>query len=336
MRKVSKAMGKASTFHTTMEARGKMLSEDPETKDRYGKATKDGKEWFRFSQWVSESKSRWHNSEAMSYRNSLSDRLNSTDIAYVLQYETNPDVVAYLKKKLIAAVERETTPERLAKRGDWTASARIRWRRITANPPQEAESWTGRKIQIGDCFYSKMLPIRQALSEDTDIKPQYERLRHGGKEWIYYSWWIAEDHTRWNDPDAVEYRNSLISWLGSLDIVNVLRFETDATIVAYLRKRLVAAIKRETTRKRLTRRKTIIERGLHKPWKGPEGMTTTSRAANSGGFGVICRFYSAMKGYADYLRGNPPGAGYWTHPDCSLYLEWFNKYDAPTCGLCRV
>ena len=64
MRKVSKAMGKASTFHTTMEARGKMLSEDPETKDRYGKATKDGKEWFRFSQWVSESKSRWHNSEA--------------------------------------------------------------------------------------------------------------------------------------------------------------------------------------------------------------------------------------------------------------------------------
>lgn len=319
-----------------MEARGKMLSEDPETKDRYGKATKDGKEWFRFSQWVSESKSRWHNSEAMSYRNSLSDRLNSTDIAYVLQYETSPDVVAYLKKKLIAAVERETTPERLAKRGDWTADARIRWRHITANPPQEAKSWMGRKIQIGDCFYSKMLPIKQALSEDSDTKQQYKSLRHGGKEWLCYSWWIAEDRTRWNDAETVEYRDSLTSWLGSIDIVNVLQFETDADVVAYLKKNLVSTMERETSKGRLGLRARILGNGLE---KRPvyDGSTTGRLAArHGGGCGMICRIYSAMKGYADYLRGNPPGADYWTHPDCKLYLEWYNKYVAPTCGLCRV
>ena len=322
--------------YKNMQAIAKTLATDPETKDRYERATAGGKEWFSFSRWVAEDMARWNDAEAEEYRDTLAARLGSTDIAYVLQYETNPDVVAYLKQRLVAAVERETTPERLAKRGDWTADARMRWRHITANPPQEAKSWTGRKIQIGDCFHSKMLPIKQALSEDSDTKQQYEGLRHGGKEWLCYSWWIAEDRTRWNTPDAIEYRDSLTSWLGSIDIVNVLPFETNADVVAYLKKRLVAAVKRETTRKRLNLRKAIIDKGLCKPWNGPEGMTTTSKAAASRGCGMICRFYSAMKGDADYLRGNPPGAGHWTHPDCKLYLEWYNKYDAPTCGLCRV
>ena len=102
------------------------------------------------------------------------------------------------------------------------------------------------------------------------------------------------------------------------------------------KKRLVAAMKRETTRKRLNLRKAIIDKGLHKPWNGPEGMTTTSKAAASRGCGMICRFYSAMKSDADYLRGDPQGAGHWTHPDCHLYLDWYNRYDAPTCGLSRV
>lgn len=319
-----------------MQAIANVLATDPEAKDRYKKADNGAKEWFCFSRWAAEDMARWTNSDAMTFRDALVDRLNSIDIAYILQYETNPDVVTYLKERLVAAVERETKPDELAKRGDWTTNARTRWRHITSNPPQEAESWMGRKIQIGDCFYSKMMPIMQALSEDSDTKHHYELLRHGGKEWLCYSWWIAEDRTRWNDPDAAEYRDSLTSWLGSLDIVNVLKLETDVNLVAYLKKRLVAAMKRETTRKRLKRRAAIIDKGLHKPWEGPEGMTTTSKAADSRGCGMICRFYSAMRGDADYLRGNPPGAGFWTHPDCPLYLEWYNKYDAPTCGLSRA
>lgn len=185
-------------------------------------------------------------------------------------------------------------------------------------------------------IYEEMQAIAKVLATDPETNDRYDKATKGSREWFCFSRWIAEDRTRWNDQDAVEYRDSLTSWLGSLDIVHVLQFETDTAIVAYLKKRLVEAMKRETTRKRLNRRKAIIDTGLHKPWNGPEGMTTTSQAADKKGCGMICRFYSAMKGYADYLRGNPPGAGYWTHPDCRLYLEWYNKYDAPTSGLCRV
>ena len=173
--------------YENMQVIAKTLATDPETKDRYERATDGGKEWFSFSRWVAEDMTRWDDAEAEEHRDTLAARLGSADIAYVLQYETNPDVVAYLKHRLVAAVERETTPERLAKRCDWTADARMRWRHTTANPPQEAKSWMGQKIQVGDCFYSKMLPIKQALSEDSDTKQQYERLRHGGKEWLCYS-----------------------------------------------------------------------------------------------------------------------------------------------------
>ena len=117
-----------SRFYATMQAMNKVLAADPETKDRYEKATNGGKEWFCFSQWVAEDVTRWNNAEAMEYRDALAAWLVSTDIAYVLQYETNPDVIAYLKERLVAAVERETTPERIAKRADRLANARKRWR----------------------------------------------------------------------------------------------------------------------------------------------------------------------------------------------------------------
>ena len=187
-------------------------------------------------------------------------------------------------------------------------------------------------------FYENMQAMAECLAKDPETKDRYDKATHGGKEWLCYSWWISEDRTRWNDPEAVEYRDSLTSWLGSIDIVYVLQFETNTEIVDYLRNRLVATLERETTPGRLHRRSTILGRGLHKPWNGPEGVKTTSQVAAQygSGCGMICRFYSAMKGYADYLRGNSPGPSFWTHPDCQLYLEWFNKYYTPTCGLCRV
>ena len=187
-------------------------------------------------------------------------------------------------------------------------------------------------------FYEYMQEMAESLANDPETKDRYENARHGGKEWLCFSRWIAEDRTRWDDLDAMAYRDSLASWLGSIDIVYVLQFETDAEIVEYLKERLVAAVERETTKERLRLRSTILKRGLHNPWRGPDGMKTTSQAAAhyGSGCGMICRFYSAMKGNADYLRGNAPGASFWTHPDCPLYLDWHNKYEAPTCGLYRV
>ena len=309
-----------------MQAMDKALANDPETKDRYEKATNSGKEWFCFSRWVAEDMSRWNDAEAVEYRDALASRLASTDIVFVLLYETNLNVVAYLKELLVVAVERETTPEQRAKRGDWTCNARKRWRHITANPPQETKSWMGSTIQIGGCFYSNMLPIKEALSEDSDTKQPYEALRDGGKEWLCYSWWIAEDRTRWDNPEAVEYRKLLMPWLEAFDIVNVLQFETDGKVITYLKKQLAAAIKRETSERGLAYKAHFLAYGLKEL-----DQDASRYAGHCGG-----RLSSVFRAKAEYLRGNPPGAGHWTHPNCKLYLKWFNKYDAPTSGLCRV
>ena len=187
-------------------------------------------------------------------------------------------------------------------------------------------------------FYETMQEMAKSLAKNPEIKDRYEHARYGGKKWLCLSHWIAEDRTRWSDKDAMAYRDSLASWLGSIDIVYVLQFETDAEIVEYLKERLVAAVERETTQERLHSRSTILEKGLHNPWRGPAGLTTTSQAAAQSGCGCDMRgrFYSAMKGYADYLRGNAPGPSFWMHPDCPLYLKWYNKYDAPTSGLYRA
>jgi len=185
-------------------------------------------------------------------------------------------------------------------------------------------------------FYENMRVMDKALTNDPETKDRYEKARIGGKEWLCFSRWIAEDRTRWNDPEAAEYRGSLTSWLGSIDIVDVLQFETDANVVEYLTKQLVVTIERETTPKRLGIKARILEDGLDKRPVYQKNTTRQLAANHGGGAGTICRIYSAMKGYADYLRGNSPGPSFWTHPDCPLYLEWFNKYYTPICGLCRV
>ena len=314
-----------------MQAMSKVISEDPETKDRYANATNRGKRWLCYSAWLEKDRARWQDREAAKYRDRIANLLSSTDIVYTLQFETDLDVVAYLKARLIAAANRETTPRQLAKRSDWLSNARRRWSEFTAKVPTEAKSWTGSKIQIGNCFYAKMMPIKEALLKDPDTRQTYEHARQGGKEWLCFSWWIAEDRTRWNDQEAIEYRDSLVSWLGSIDITYVLQFERDADVIAYLKSKLISAVDRDTTKGRLNLKASIIDTGLHKPWHKESGRKkTTNELAESTGCGMICRLYSAMRGYANYLRGQSPGPSFWTHPDFRLYLEWYNKYDAPT------
>lgn len=89
-------------------------------------------------------------------------------------------------------------------------------------------------------IYEEMQAIAKVLATDPETNDRYDKATKGGREWFCFSRWIAEDRTRWNG-----------------------------------------------------------------------------------------------RARADYLRGQSPGAPHWTHPDCRLYLEWYNKYDAPTSGLCR-
>lgn len=191
-------------------------------------------------------------------------------------------------------------------------------------------------MSIRNHIYENMQSMANVLATDPETKDRYGKAAKGGKEWFCFSRWIAEDISRWNDAEAMAYRDELAAWLASTDIAYVLQYETNPKVVAYLKEKLIAAVERETSNERLRRRARILGNGLErKPVY--HGSTTRRLAAQyGGGCGMICRIYSAMKGYADYLRGNPPGADYWTHPDCKLYLEWYNKYDAPTCGLRRV
>lgn len=96
------------------------------------------------------------------------------------------------------------------------------------------------------------------------------------------------------------------------------------------------AIERETTPSRLGIKARILGDGLNKRPVYDKDTTDQLAAQYGTGVGTICRIYSAMKGYADYLRGNAPGSSFWTHPDVKLYLQWYNRYDAPTSGLYRV
>ena len=101
-------MIRTNRFAKEMQAISKTLSKDPETKNRYANATNRGKRWLCFSAWLAKDREKWQDHEAAEYRNRIANRLSSTDVAYVLQFETDIDVVSYLKAQLIAAASRET------------------------------------------------------------------------------------------------------------------------------------------------------------------------------------------------------------------------------------
>ena len=100
-------------IYDEMERMKRRLSDDPETRDRYERATRGGREWLAFSAWIDEDGSRWTDAGVIRYRDMLADWLVLTDIAYVLQFETNPLTIAFLKDRLLPTAKRETMPERI-------------------------------------------------------------------------------------------------------------------------------------------------------------------------------------------------------------------------------
>ena len=87
---------------------GRQLAEDPETTARYERATRGAKEWFCYSRWCSETEG-----IAVEYQKSLLSWMMPTEIAYVLQFETNPRLIESLKAGMLVAMDRVTTPERV-------------------------------------------------------------------------------------------------------------------------------------------------------------------------------------------------------------------------------
>lgn len=106
------------TIADAMSKANKRLAADPETRDRFGNATQGGKSWMCYTKWVGEDGTRWDNEDATRYRELLAAWLTVTDLSYVLQFETDPRIVDFLKKQLLSALERETSPDRLKKKQD--------------------------------------------------------------------------------------------------------------------------------------------------------------------------------------------------------------------------
>ena len=106
-RESSKAK-KGLTFQDVMGQKMEALKNDPDTKDRYARAGWAGCEWFAFSAWIAEDRTRWTDETVVQYRDTLARCMMLTDIAYVLQFETEREVVDYLKGCLVEAADRET------------------------------------------------------------------------------------------------------------------------------------------------------------------------------------------------------------------------------------
>lgn len=106
----------AMTFEDEMARLKKELGSNPDSKDRYARAGIGGKEWFAFSAWIAEDRRRWLDEKVVLYRDSLVSWLALTDIAYVLQFESDPEIADYLKSILPEVASRETTEYRLARK----------------------------------------------------------------------------------------------------------------------------------------------------------------------------------------------------------------------------
>lgn len=174
-----------------------------------------------------------------------------------------------------------------------------------------------------------MKTMDKVLATDPETKNRYKKATNGGKEWFCFSQWVAEDVTRWNNAEAVEYRDALAAWLVSTDIAYVLQYETNPDVIAYLKERLVAAVERETTPERIAKRADRLA-NARKRWR--EFMESVHNEPSNHGLAANMMASSYAETFA-YLRGESKGASYWSHPDYGKYCEWYNKYVAPKCGL---
>lgn len=177
-------------------------------------------------------------------------------------------------------------------------------------------------------IYCEMTRIKERLSEDPNTRDRYIRATNGGKEWMAFSAWIAEDESRWSDEGVAAYRDALAKGLILTDIAYVLQFETDAEVVGYLKERLAKTAERETTEERLSRKRNFLRWGLHRPQKHLMGASVLSRSREAMHMGDVggSMQKSAMKEVAAYLMGCSNGASHWAHADASLYIAWYNAY----------
>lgn len=175
----------------------------------------------------------------------------------------------------------------------------------------------------------------KGLSNDPETRDRYGKATRGGKAWMCFVKWIAEDRARWDDVEVIHYRDMLADWLTVTDIAYVLQFEINTHIVDFLKKQLLKILEWETTPRRLEVKQVWQKMGLHR--KTYDGRTVLGIAQEKAGAGLGRNMrISAMREVAAYLKGESFGASYWAHPGHSNYIAWHNQYLAPLTGLYKV
>ena len=168
---------KGLTFQAVMDQKMEALKNDPETKDRYALAGWSGRAWFAFSAWIAEDRTRWTDETVVQYRDALARCMMLTDIAYVLQFETEREVVDYLKDRLVEAADRETTEGCLSHRRGMLKEGVVSYRErlgIACKSDVHSVQFGGGMGSLNNCLHRLALRKRLAyLTGEINLSSQW-------------------------------------------------------------------------------------------------------------------------------------------------------------------
>lgn len=92
------------------------LAKDKETTRRFCRTTTAAQYWMCLSKWLAEHPKKTSDSTVLGCMRSLANAMTSAELAYVLQFETEPCIVRLLAGQITRTVRRETTADRLHER----------------------------------------------------------------------------------------------------------------------------------------------------------------------------------------------------------------------------
>jgi len=113
--KQNKKTTKAAFGRKVMKAFAQ-LAKDKETSSRFCRTTTAARYWMCFSKWLAEHPGKLADETALDFMHSLANAMTSCELAYVLQFETQPSIVRFLADEIEQAIRRESVPERLQMR----------------------------------------------------------------------------------------------------------------------------------------------------------------------------------------------------------------------------
>ena len=186
---------KGLTFQDVMSQKMEALKNDHETKDRYALAGGPGRAWFAFSAWIAEDRTRWTDETVVQYRDALARCMMLTDIAFVLQFETEREVVDYLKDRLVEAADSETKDYCLSKKCGVLKVGVVSFRErldVACNSDVHSVQFGGGMGSLNNCLHRLDLRRKLAyLTGNVDRSAHWYQLDFFHDNKLHEDWWSA-------------------------------------------------------------------------------------------------------------------------------------------------